>query len=328
VVNPWNGPLPSFQAIQSTFCSVNFVAGCTRRAVGQTLAPPNAHFPYSYQGSIGFQQQIGETTSVTADYAYTGLRNDRVTGYNVNLSYNPTTGLPIPFANVAARPYPDWNQVLMDNFGGWANTHSLQTSWTKRMSNHFQGSATYTLAGYWRGTPAPWSGVLGTPFGAGGPLPFPVAAPFSAQYGLGVNDQRHRAVFNGIWDAGHGFQLSGLYFFGSGQRLETTWGTNTDSLNTGGTVGSNRVRPDGSIVPLNGFVGSPIHRVDLRLQRRFRLTSQVSVDGLVELFNVFNHANYGSYTTQQSNPKYGQPSSNLNVAYQPRMMQLGFRLAF
>jgi hypothetical protein len=40
---------------------------------------------------------------------------------------------------------------------------------------------------------------------------------------------------------------------------------------------------------------------------------------------VFNHANYGSYTTAQSSANYGRPSSNLNVAYQPRIVQLGFR---
>jgi hypothetical protein len=46
------------------------------------------------------------------------------------------------------------------------------------------------------------------------------------------------------------------------------------------------------------------------------------------VFNVFNHANYGAYTTVETNRNYGQPAQNTNVAYQPRMMQLGFRLTF
>jgi hypothetical protein len=46
------------------------------------------------------------------------------------------------------------------------------------------------------------------------------------------------------------------------------------------------------------------------------------------VFNLFNHTNYGSFTTAESNTKYGQPSSNPNVAYQPRMAQVGFRFAF
>jgi len=46
------------------------------------------------------------------------------------------------------------------------------------------------------------------------------------------------------------------------------------------------------------------------------------------VFNLFNHANYGSYVTAESNGNYGKPSSNTNVAYQPRMLQLGFRATF
>jgi hypothetical protein len=46
------------------------------------------------------------------------------------------------------------------------------------------------------------------------------------------------------------------------------------------------------------------------------------------VFNLLNHENFGSYTTVESNANYGRPEANPNVAYQPRMLQLGFRLAF
>ena len=131
-------------------------------------------------------------------------------------------------------------------------------------------------------------------------------------------------MVNGIWEAGHGFQLSGLYFFGSGQRYATYYGG--DRRNTGGTNG--RLRPDGTIVPRNAFVGDPIHRVDMRVQRRFPLGGRARVDGMLEVFTLFNHQNYGSYTTAESNALYGKPSRNTNVAYQPRMLQLGFRFSF
>jgi hypothetical protein len=51
-------------------------------------------------------------------------------------------------------------------------------------------------------------------------------------------------------------------------------------------------------------------------------------EGILEGFNLFNYENYGSYVTQESNRNYGQPSFNSNIAYQPRMLQLGFRFAF
>jgi hypothetical protein len=318
-VNPWNGPLPSFEAIESTFCNVNFVPGCTRRSVGQTLVPPNAEYPFSYQASIGVQRQLSDTMAVTADYAYTGLKKDRITGYNINLTYDPATGLNYPFTDISRRPYPDWNQVLMDIFGGRSNYHGLETSFTKRLSNRWQASGTYTLSGFWDGTPDPWSGVLNEPA-------FSIAAPLGEVYSMGATDQRHRAVFNGIWQAPYGFQVSGLYFFGSGQRFPTTYGG--DPLNTGVTVGSPRARPNRTVVPREGLTGDSIHRVDVRLQKRFPLGGRASVDGILETFNLFNHENYGSYTLAESNANFGLPTFNPNVAYQPRMLQLGFRLAF
>jgi hypothetical protein len=81
-------------------------------------------------------------------------------------------------------------------------------------------------------------------------------------------------------------------------------------------------------VPRTNLSGDPNHRVDMRMQKRFALGSRVRLDGMLELFNLFNRENFGSYTTQESSASYGRPSQNLNVAYQPRMLQLGFRLAF
>ena len=82
------------------------------------------------------------------------------------------------------------------------------------------------------------------------------------------------------------------------------------------------------MAPRNVIVGRPLHRVDLRLQRRFALVGRSHIDGMVEVFNLFNHENYGSYTTDESSRNYGQPTFNNNVAYQPRILQFGFRSAF
>ena len=116
---------------------------------------------------------------------------------------------------------------------------------------------------------------------------------------------------------------------GSGQLFATTYGG--DALNTGTTVGSARARPasaGGGATPRNGIEGKAIHRVDLRVQKRFALLGRTGIDGIAEVFNAFNHANYGSYTTAQSNAQYGLPSFNPNVAYQPRMLQVGFRFTY
>jgi hypothetical protein len=279
------------------------------------MSDPNAQMPYSYQTSIGVQRQLGNTMAVEADYVFIGNRHEYYT-HNMNLSYNPATGANYPFSDISRRPYPEYAVLGVEYMEGWTNYRGLETAFTKRLSNRWQASGTYTLSGYWEGEGPPLSGFQ--------QVTFPVAPDLGGEYRLAATDQRHRAVVNGIWEAGYGFQLSGLYFFGSGARFLTSYGG--DLRNTGGSDG--RLRPDGTIVPRNNFVGEPLHRVDMRVQRRFGFSSRARVDALLEVFNLFNHENYGSYTTAESNRNYGRPTQHTDVAYQPRMLQLGFRATF
>jgi hypothetical protein len=96
-----------------------------------------------------------------------------------------------------------------------------------------------------------------------------------------------------------------------------------------GTNSTGRLRADGRLTPRNAFVGNAIHRVDMRLTKRQRIVGRMTIDGMIEVFNVLNHKNFGSYTTTESSGAlFGQPSFNANVAYQPRIAQVGFRFAF
>ena len=66
----------------------------------------------------------------------------------------------------------------------------------------------------------------------------------------------------------------------------------------------------------------------MRLQRHFKLGGRAGADGIAELFNVLDRANYGGYVTNESSSQFKQPSSNTNLSYAPRSLQLGFRLTF
>lgn len=300
--DPYNGVVPTYDSI---------VASGVRRDISM-LDPVTYHTQHSYQMSAGAQRQIGETMAFQADYVYTASRGEGFSSRNSNLSYNPATGANYPFTDVTRLPYPDWGTVTTTYGDGWSNYHALQTAFTKRFSNRWQASANYTLSGFWDAVSAPDAG-------------FPLAADFGGEYTLGVGDQRHRGTLNGIWDIGRGFQLSGLYFYGSGLRYSTSWGVDLRQV---GASGQNRLRPDGSIVPRNGFVGDPIHRVDARLQKRFRVFGRVAADGILEVFNLFDHSNFGSYTTTEVSPAYGRPNVSIQLPFQPRMAQFAFRLAF
>ena len=165
----------------------------------------------------------------------------------------------------------------------------------------------------------------GQPFSGLNEVTFPLAPDLGDDYTLAVTDQRHRFVFNGIYQLPAGFQLSGLYFFGSGERQNTSFGGDIRDI---GTDGSNRLREDGTIVERNDLVGDQVHRIDLRLQKRFNLGGNMSVDGIMEVYNLFDHANFGTYITEESDPDFGQPDVNTNIAYGPRVISFGFRFQF
>ena len=317
--NPFNGaPLPTYDQALPRFCYVNNAPGCLDRAAAEQ-APQAAysHLPHDWQSSIGFQRQLGADMSIESDYVYTRGRNEKTLQDNANITFNPATGAPYPFATRATRAFPLWGVVGQQMFTGWSNYNGLQSVLTKRFSHKWQGSLTYTLSALRDGDPAPLSGIQ--------QVTFPVAADFGGQYTLAATDQRHRAVFNGIWQVRGGFQVSGIYFYGSGERQFTNYGGDVRGL---GATGSARLRPDGTIVPRNNFVGKPVARADVRLQQSLKFGGHRSADLIAEVFNLFNRANYGSYTLQESSPKYGQPNASSNLAYAPRTLQLGFRLTF
>jgi hypothetical protein len=265
--------------------------------------------------------------SVQADYVWTANRHELATR-NINLTYNPATGANYPFTDISRRPYPTWNNVNMRFSDGASTYHGLETAFTKRMSDRWQMSGTYTLSGIWQLDVVPINPGCQYPMTAPGVCN--VAITLAEDLGQGTyyltGNQRHRAVINGIWELPYSFQLSGLYFVADGGKLTT--GSGVDVRQTGSGAATARLRPDGTIIPRNNFDRAALHRVDLRVQRRFRFVRQVSLDGMFEVFNVFNHANYAGYTTNEASRVFGTPTRDTNVSYAPRMLQLGFRLAF
>ena len=326
--NPFNGPAPTYDQVLATACDkTGNRPGCLRRTVANEIPFGDHDTSYSHMASIGVQRQLGAVMAVESNYVFTGGRKEEFAP-NINLTYSQATGANIPFQQVALTPYPDWGVVRAEIMSKRSNYNGWENSFTKRFANRWQANATYTLAWFRDDEPNPFVVTLDrtadipTQLSS---LGFPVQEDIGGLYGLASTEQRHRATFNGIWDAGWGVQLSGLYFFGSGERFSTSWGGDLRNMGAGGT---GRLRTDGQLTPRNNLVGEPIHRVDMRLMKRQRLVGRMTIDGMLEVFNLFNHENYGSYTTLESNAAYGRPSFNANVAYQPRIVQLGFRFAF
>jgi hypothetical protein len=314
--NPFNGPLPTLAQLRRSGIA---------QSTGSAIATPNMKMPYSWTSSIGFQRQIGSTMALTSDFNFNGARNERLTLNNLNLSYNPATGLNYPSSDVSRRPIPGWALTGVSVNTGRSNYRGLETAFNKRMSSHYQFSATYTFAGLWDDDAQPYlvdcTKETAESWCTMGPLPFKVSPDLGGEYGLATSDQRHRAVFNGIFELPKGFLVSGLYFFGSGARAATTSGGDRRGI---GTAAGSRLRADGSIVPRNSFVGDPIHRVDFRVSKTFPLGGRFRIEGMVDAFNLFNHENYNTYTVLETSPQYGLGTDG-SLA---RRLQMGLRLTF
>jgi hypothetical protein len=315
--NPFNGPTPTLAQLRSR-------SGIDQ-STGSAIATPFMELPYSWSSSIGFQRQVGSTMAFTADFNFVGARKERLGLTNLNLSYNPATGVNYPSTDRSRRPIPGWGLTGVSVMQGRSNYRGLETAFTKRMSNHYQLSATYTFAGLWDDDALPYAvdctRETGESWCTMGPVTFPVAIDLGGEYGLATSDQRHRAVVNGILELPVGFQLSGVYFFGSGSRFATTSGGDRRGI---GSATASRLRANGTIVPRNSFVGHPIHRMDLRISKTFPIRGRVRIEGAVDAFNLFNHENYNAYTLNEANAAYGLGADG-SLA---RKMQMGLRLTF
>ncbi len=335
--NPFNGPAPTFEQAKATACSApeqaanlagwkarNYAgaAPCLMLASGE-LNPPAGTYNVnnSVQTSIGVQRQIGTNMVIESDYVYTRGRDEGWGHLNMNIAFNPATGVNYPYAangpNHALLPYPDWGVVALTLQNARSAYHGVVTSFTKRMSNRWQASGTYTLAGFWNAVGKPFQGVTGsTPV----EVPFELVQDLNGEWGFAEGDQRHRIVLNGIWQVGRGFQVSGIHYTSAGDRSATSYGGDLRNLGAG-SVERQRLRPDGTIVPRNAFTQPGRNRTNVRIQQRLPLP-RVSIDVMAEAFNVFNRPNW-TINAQENNAQYLKA-----IAGENRTMQFGFRITF
>ena len=322
----------TFAEAKSRVCTADFAnePGCLRPTL--RIYEEKVDLPYSYQPSIGFQRQLGPTMAIEADYVYVGTRKNRGLQTNANLTYDgaacasATPTCHNDFGVLANRSFPQGGRVRLYTANQLYNMHALQTAFTKRFSDGWQLNATYTLSRLTDETIKPLQFM-----GPGFDYPevgFPVPEDLGGFNTLSRGDQRHRAVINGVWELPYGFQASGLYFWGSGERQSINYGSRLRGNGSSGNSGEQRLRPDGTFVERNGFIANDIHRVDLRLQNRVPLGPRMGIDLIIEVFNAFNHANFGSYFTRETSSLFLEPDANERLAFAPRMMQLGFRVTF
>ena len=90
----------------------------------------------------------------------------------------------------------------------------------------------------------------------------------------------------------------------------------------------------GDVIPRNALTGLALHKVDLHVTKDIRLGGTARVQLVAEVFNLFNHGNFGGYNTSLSPTSaattalFGTPNQNTGTAYVSRQGQLGFKVQF
>jgi hypothetical protein len=346
------------------------VTGIEFFKTGTDLLDPGNPTPYSIHYNFGIQRQLPGNMALTADFILRKSVHSAIVNNDYNLFNRAASrGGPVirRCANAAEATNPAVNcsngPISFIQFGGRQEYMALLVKGEKRFSNRFQFTASYALSqlqGYFTGAN--------------------LENYFETYGDLGA-DARHSLTFSGILDLPWGFQTSLISIFrsrgpfsanlpgnidinGDGTGGDVLPGLEINSLNRGVSKEElfrlvnqfNSARagtPDarGTIIPpiflpTNFEFGDNFQSHDVRVAKNFSwgTDGRYRVQALVEIFNIFNNANFGGFsqTLDQGRLVGGQAVAPLNFSYGqatervgqsfgtggPRAVQLGARFVF
>ena len=303
-----------------TFQNAEIVA----RAAGLSPNTVNHDFDNAYVQSwnLNIQREIARDLAVTVGYFGTKGTHLRISR-NIN---QPINGGARPFAAVSASsaiaPGTPLNNVVQIESAGNSNYNALWLTATKRLSRGVQFNASYTFSKSIDYNSLNSQGVV-------------VQDSYNIRNNRGLSD----------FDARHRFVISGLYELPfKGNRLVEGWQFSTIVqsqsgnpvnivVNNAGFTGTNNtVRPDvtgpietvGTVarwfdispfaVPVGRFgnlgrnvvIGPGFNNTDLSLIKRTKLTETQLIEFRWEVFDLFNHANFGQPGRVVGTANFGQ----------------------
>ncbi|MCA1556821.1 MAG: TonB-dependent receptor, partial [Acidobacteria bacterium] len=314
-------------------------------------AEPNYETPITYQASAGVQRDLGSGISLELSYLFTrGLhltRNRDINRFKSSLVVTGTTnpcffrlGAAIPATCTGTLPASsDFLSPLrfQDNiYESSANSfyHAGTVSVQRRFSNNFSLNAHYTFS-----KSIDEVTDFNSDFSAQNPLNLRLDRALSSF------DQRHRAVFSGVFQSTaqnkilRDFVFSPIFTAGSGRPFNLLLGFDA---NNDGRSQSDRPFDVGR----NTGVGEPFYSFDARLARRFPFKETMFLELTFEAFNLFNRTNLaginnivGSLSVDQrraltTNRARGNRSAapteplGFTSAANPRQLQFGLRFTF
>jgi hypothetical protein len=218
-------------------------------------------------------------------------------------------------------------------------------SLTKRYTGRYQWLASYTLSKAEDNSTDFQSAFIPQQNGRGRNPDdvngLPVNFDPNSERGPSTQDQRHRFVASGMYTAPGSVQLSAIITIASGRPYTILAGADLNGDGNGGAFPPDRARRDpaseASSVGRNSGTMPSQSVVDLRVSRRFTFGARAYVEGIFEVFNLFNRTNYIETNNLSSAFIWGggaYPANPLpgfgrfTQAGPPRQVQLAFKVAF
>jgi len=291
------------------------------------LAPNNvdANYNNAYVQSwnLNVQRELGRDFGVTVGYFGSKGTHLRI-ARNINQPINGGPAKPYPTVSASSpiRPGTALNNIIQIEGTGNSSYNALWLTANKRLSRGLQFNASYTFSKSIDYNSLNSQGVV-----------VQDSNNLLANRGLSDFDARHRFVINGLYELPfkgnqlvEGWQVSTIVQSQSGNPV------NIVINNTTFTGTNNTVRPDvtGSIsnlgspnrwfdtspfvVPVGRFgslgrnvvIGPGFNNTDFSIIKRTKLTETQLIEFRWELFDVFNHANFGQPGRVVGTTNFGQ----------------------
>jgi hypothetical protein len=332
----------------NTAFSGPIIPGAGGAAEGIDLIDNDLRNPMVQQFDLGVQYAPAKDWVIKVDGIH-NLGTHFIIGVPVGAVFNPVSGGPETVTDLQST----------------VNTHydAMWVTADHRFTQHFQFHGAYTLS-----KSLDYANYDQIPFG------YPPVDPtdLHREYGPAPNDQRHRLVLQGTADLPFKLRLSPLWTYASGVPMDILLGDGSGfrvpemGRNAGGRQFHTGSELNAFLAQLNaagdtnGSLGTPFPMVspnarfsdtfnsfDLRLARDFQLSERFHLQGIGEVFNLFNktnilgtsNSNYSGFfnvlVPNSSNPAissaFGQPVTTAGGPFGsggPRAFELAIKLMF
>jgi hypothetical protein len=295
--------------------------------------------------NVNVQRQLSRDMAATLGYSGSRGSNLRLSR-NINQPVDGVRPFPAVSSSSSILPGTPLGNITQVESSGYSSYHSGWIALSRRLSQRLQFDTSLT-----------WSKSLDTNSLNSSGFAVQNAYDIPGQYGLSDFDARLRFVFRGWYllpFTGHaltrGWQVSAVVQAQSGNPVNIV--TSNSSLN--GTA--NTVRPDligpvdviGSVdrwfdpsvfVAVNRFgtlgrnavIGPAFHNTDVSVIRNLELPGRVSAQVRVDVFDLFNHPNFGPPGNIVGSPGFGKITRTrlpTGEAGSSRQIQLAAQLSF